>query len=114
MSRGDRIRRTSCDATRARSATGASRRICRELQGCQDFCEEKPGPELLVNQHRALAMPSNAGSCCKIALENRTGIDITLLRSSKLAQKHVDLLQLRLDHIVIIIAQRVAGDAPLL
>src|SRR5207244_4528672 len=74
--------------------------------------EEKPGPKFFVDQHRALAMPANPGCGRMVAFQNRTGVDVTFLLATELAQKIVDLVQLRRDYVVIIITPRVARDSP--
>ena len=108
---GDRACRTGCDATLARSATIRDRFIRRQFQCGQNFCEKKPGPKPLIDQHCAFAVPANASLRSMIAFQHRPGIDITFLLSAKTAKELVDLVQLCRDYIVIVVAPGVARDS---
>ena len=78
----------------------------------QDLAKEEPGAELRVDEHRALAVPADAGLRRVIALEDRTRIDIALLDAAARREERVELAQLREHDIVVIIAPRVTRDAP--
>src|SRR5262249_55895270 len=81
------------------------------FQRRQDFREKKPRSEMLIDEHGALAVPPDACLCGMIAFQNRTGIDVTLLPSSKAAKKCVDLRQPIGDYIVIILAPRIPRNS---
>src|ERR1051326_9109223 len=63
-----------------------------------------------MDQHGAFAMPTGSRFGCVIALQDRAGIDVTFLPSPKAGEKRVDLVQLGLDHLMVIIAPRVLRD----
>src|SRR5262249_10996496 len=111
MRSGDRTRRTRGDATLARSTTIWDRFVRWHFQRRQDFREKKPRSEMLIDEHGALAVPPDACLCGMIAFQNRTGIDVTLLPSSKAAKKCVDLRQPIGDYIVIILAPRIPRNS---
>ena len=79
MRRGDCAGRAGFDAALARSAAIWHRLIRRQFERRQNFREKKPCPESFVDQHRALAVPADAGLRRVIAFQNRPGIDITFL-----------------------------------
>src|SRR5213593_1209310 len=56
-------------------------------------------------------MPADPSPRRMIALQDRSGIDVTFLRSTKFAQETVDLVQLRRDDTMIIVAPSIPGDA---
>src|SRR5207302_10196740 len=102
---------TGFDTAVARSAPSWHRLVRRQFKSRQNFCEKKPGPESFVDEHRAFAMPANAGLRRMIAFQNWPGIDITFLVATELAKKLVDLVKLGLDQIMIVIAPGVARDS---
>src|SRR5512132_4074768 len=110
MRRGDRACWTGCDATIARSAPIRDRLIRRQFKRSQNFREEKPGPEPLIDKHGAFAVPANASLRGMIPFQHRPGVDITFLLSAKAAKKLVDLVQLCPDYIMIIVSQGVTCD----
>ena len=112
MRRGDRAGRAGVDAARAGSATGDLRRVGRQLERGENFREKKPGPQLAVEQHRALAVPADPGLGGKVALQHGPGIDIDFLPSAGRGEKLVQLAQFPLDHLVIIVAPGITRDAP--
>ena len=109
---GDRACRARRDATLARSTMIRDRLVCRQFQRRQDFCEEKPCSETLIDEHGAFAVPTDAGLCGIIPFQNRPSINVTFLFTSELAKEIVDLVEFLTNHLVVIIAPRIAGDSP--
>src|SRR6476659_5196216 len=101
---------TGCDATVACSATIRDWFIRRQFKRGQNFREEKPGPEPLVDKHGAFPVPANASLRRMIPFQHRPGVDITFLLSSKAAKELIDFIQLCLDHIVIVVAPSIPRD----
>ena len=110
MRRSDRAGWASRDAALACPATVSRRRIWRQFECRQDFCQKKPGPEPFIDQHHAFAVPADSRLRGMIALQDWPCIDITLLFSVGLSKEDVDLVHLRRDHLVIIVAPSVARD----
>src|SRR5262249_60803008 len=77
--RRDRAGRASVNATFAGSTAITRRLIWLQLKGRQKFGEKKPGPKFFFDQHCALAMPADSRRRGVIALQNRSGIDVTFL-----------------------------------
>ena len=88
---------TGFDTALAGSAANWHRLIRRQFKSRQNFCEKKPGPESFVDEHRAFAMPANAGLRRMIAFQNWPSIDITFLVATEFAKKLVDLVKLGPD-----------------
>ena len=103
-------RRTGFDATLACSTAIWGWLIRRQFESRQDLCEEKPGSEPFIDQHRAFAVPADSGLRGMITLQNWTRIDITFLLPAKVAKKSVDLVQFRRDYIMIIVPPCIACD----
>src|SRR5882757_10686937 len=101
---------TGCDATVARSAAIRDRLVRRQLKRGQEFREKKPSPEPFIDKHGAFAVPANASLRGMIPFQQRAGVDITFLLSTKAAKEVVDPVQLSLDYIVIVLAPRVSRD----
>src|SRR5215475_5665773 len=110
MRSGNRARRTSCDATVARSAAIRDRLIRRQFKRGQNLREKKPSPEPLIDKHGAFAVPANASLRGMIALQHRPSVDMTLLLSAEDAKELVNPVQLCRDDIVVVVAPRVARD----
>src|SRR5215472_12451497 len=107
---GDRACRARCHATLAGPATIRDRFIRRQFQCGQDFCEKKPGSKLLIYEHCAFAMPTDACLRGMIAFQQRPGVDITSLLSAKTPKELVDLMELVGNYVVIIFAPCVPSD----
>src|SRR5438552_11157094 len=103
---GDRACRARRDATLARSTMIRDRLVCRQFQRRQDFCEEKPCSETLIDEHGAFAVPTDAGLCGIIPFQNRPRINVTFLFTSELAKEIIDLVEFLSNHLVVIIAPR--------
>src|SRR5882757_4724541 len=101
---------TGCDATVARSAAIRDRFVRRQLKRGQDFREKKPGPKSFIDKHGAFAMPAHATLRGMIPFQQRAGVDITFLLSTKAAKELVEPVQLCPDYIVIVLAPRVSRD----
>src|SRR6266550_3057097 len=102
---------TGCDATVARSAAIRDRLVRRQFQCGENFCEKKPGPKPFIDKHGAFAVPANASLRGMIPFQQRAGVHITFLLSTKAAKELVDSVQLCPDYIVIVLAPRVSRDA---
>src|SRR6266487_458668 len=101
---------TGCDATVARSAAIRDRLVRRQFQCGENFCEKKPGPKPFIDKHGAFAVPANASLRGMIPFQQRAGVDVTFLLSTKAAKELVDPVQLCPDYIVIVLAPRVSRD----
>src|SRR3954469_2664076 len=101
---------TGSDAAFTGSATIRDRFIWRQFKCRQNLRQKKPRPEPFTYQHRILSMPTDAGLRCVVSLQNRTCIDVKFLSSAELPEKAVDIVELRCDHIVVIIAPGVPRD----
>ena len=89
------------------------RRIGRQLERGENFREKKPGAELAVEQHRALAMPADPGFGGKVAFQHRSRYRRRISADRRpRSRKAVQFPQLFLHHFVIIIAPGIARDAP--
>ncbi len=111
MRSGNCSSRARFDAALTRSAAIFDWFVGRQFKCRQNFCEKEPCSEPLIDQHGVFAVPADAGLGCVVAFQNRTSIHITFLLSAKVAEKLVDLVELCLDHIVIVIAPRVPRDS---
>src|SRR5712691_1765507 len=109
----DRAGWAGVDAAGAGSAAGDLWRIGRELERRKNFREEKPGAQLAVEQHRALAVPADPGFGGKVALEHRPGIDVAFLLAAERGEKRVQLAQLLFHHLMVIIAPGITGNPTL-
>src|SRR5947208_16535468 len=87
MRYGDRAGRAGIDAASATSAVIFLRGVRRKLQRGQNLREKEPRPEFAVQQHRAFAMPADAGTRGVIALQHWPGVHITFLSTAAFAQK---------------------------
>ena len=109
--RGDCLRRTSLNAAGAASAAVGQGGIGREFEGGENDREKKPGPQLRMDPHRALAMPGHAAGCGPVAFEDRSTVDEAPLSPSSLCEVCGEGFEARGDHLVVIVAPGVAGDA---
>ena len=109
--RGDRPGGAYSHAARAISAAVGQRRVGWNFERCEHLGQEKPRAEFWMDQHRAFALPACAGKRTEVALQHRPRIGVITLNAAVLLQKRVDLLELRLDEIVVIIIPRITGDA---
>lgn len=111
MRGGDSLRRTGIDAARAASATVGQRGIGEEFQRGEYNREKKPGTQLRVDAHGALAMPRNATGCGPIALKHGTAINKAALPSADPFHHGSKSFQAGFDDFMVVIAPRVASDA---
>src|SRR4030095_4898337 len=111
MWRWESAGRTRVDAALTSAATVPRRFIGRQFERGQNFREEKPRPKFFIDPHRAFAVPTNSSRRGVIAFQNRPGLYRTLLFAAKVAQEIVDLVQLRLDQLVIVIAPCITRDS---
>src|SRR4029077_12796616 len=102
MGSSDRTCRARRDTALACSAVTGDWLIHRQFTRRQKLREKEPSPEPFVDQHRVFAMPANPRLRRMVTLQNRAGIHVIFLLSAEVAKKLVDLVELRLDHIVII------------
>src|SRR3954471_8853473 len=107
---GEGAGRTSRDAPRATSAPVGLWPVGRKLQRRQNFPEKKPGAEFCVDQHRALAMPAEAGLRRVIAFEDRAGIDVASLVAAKFGKKPAEFFELGEHQVVVIATPGVTRD----
>jgi len=106
----NRTRWTGCNAAVAFPAAIWDQLIRRQFKRSENFGEKKPGPEALIDEHGALAVPANASLRGIIPFQHRSGVDVTFLLPTKAAKKLVDSIQLCSDEIVIVLAPRVSRD----
>jgi len=66
------------------------RRISREIERGEHFCEEEPRAEFRVNEHRALAVPARAGERREVAFEHWARVHVAALQAAARAQPFVD------------------------
>src|SRR6266576_855113 len=99
-----------CYATVACSAAIRDRLVRRQFKRGQNFCEKKPSPKPFIDKHGAFAVPANASLRGMIPFQQRAGVHITFLLSTKAAKELVDPVQLCPDYIVIVLAPRVSRD----
>jgi hypothetical protein len=112
MRSGDGACWTGCDATVACPAAILDRLIRRQFKRGQNFREEKPGSEPLIDKHGAFAVPTDASLRGVIPFQHGPGVDVTFLLSAKAAKKLVDPAQLCCDYIVIVVSPSVSRDSP--
>src|ERR1700693_36271 len=115
--RDQRVSRAGIDATRATAAAIRRRQIRREIERGKNHAEEKPRAQLLIEDARVLADPSDAGILRHHALDDRAGVDVTasdeVVASTCTSQNRFDLPQTLHHRIVIVLpAPRVARDPP--
>ena len=61
--------------------------ICFKFEGGQYDADKKPGTETLVQAHGAFALPGKSGCRGKVTLQDRTGVDVTLLPAAVLPEE---------------------------
>src|SRR5450432_1603552 len=103
---------TGIDAPRARAAVvGLERLVGRELKLHQQRAKKEKRTELWVNEIRVLPEPAEPRASRKIALEQRSGVDVRAsahLASDLVADPTLQLAQLRVEHVVVVVAPRIA------
>src|SRR5436189_1026652 len=107
---GDRGGLAGRNTTDAGPATGRLRLICGQCKSGQDFSQEKPSAQLWIDQHRALAVPSDSSFRCMIAFEDRSCIHVTLLGSAVLAKKFIQLSQFPQDNFMVVFSPSITGN----
>ena len=113
IGRDERVGRTGVQARGAGAAVvGREGRVGLEREIEQQGAEEEIAAQLLVDQHRVLAEPAQAGPAGEVALQQRGRVhDASALRARDLGlHPGQQFVQLGAKHVVIIPAAGVAGD----
>src|SRR6202049_3772049 len=88
-------------------------RICHEIELDEEHADEKEGPNTRVDKIGVLPEPSEPGATREIALENGTGVDISLSanRSANLRlEPAMQLVEPDRNDMVVVVTPRVTGD----
>ena len=109
---GDGLRGAGIDAARAFPAAVGQRNVGIQFKRGENDRKEKPGAELRVDAHGALAVPRNAAGGCPVTLENGSAVDKAALLAARFFHPGGEHFQARAQHFVVIVTPRVAGDAP--
>ena len=91
------------------------RLVGRELQLHQQRTQEKERAELRVDEIRVFPEPPKPRTPREVALEQRPGIDVRApahLAPEHLADPPMQLAQLRVEHIMVVVAARVSRHRP--
>ena len=109
--RRESVGRADVEAGVAGAAMIARRRVGRQIERGEDGAEEQPGAELERNQIGVLALPAQPGGFGERLLHHGGGIDEHLdVAAGLFDQPAAELLQPRLDHLVVIVALGIDRD----